>query len=59
MSVFQAMSLEGWVDQMYMLQTTDPVAATAFYVLIVVLGSSCTSNRYVTRCIDTTQWLMT
>ena len=26
------------VDQMYLLQTTDPIAATAFYLLIVVLA---------------------
>ena len=51
MSVFQALSLEGWVDQMYMLQATDPVAATAFYVLLV--RAVCGTRRRIAALLAT------
>ena len=36
-TIFQAVTLEGWVDQMYMLEkTAAPTAAIIFYILIVI-----------------------
>ena len=40
LTIFVAMTLEGWVDVMYMLQdSTSTVAATTFFLLLVLVGS--------------------
>ena len=47
-TIFQAVSLEGWVDQMYMLGvTTDPTTATIYYIAVVVLGAMFIVNLFL------------
>ena len=50
-TIFQAVSLEGWVDQMYMLGvTTDPTTATIYYIAVVVLGAPLVGGGARLRC---------
>jgi len=47
-TIFQAVSLEGWVDQMYMLSvTTNPTMTMLYYVLLVVLGAMFIVNLFL------------
>ena len=40
LTIFVAMTLEGWVDVMYMLQdSTSTVSSTVFFLLLVLIGS--------------------
>lgn len=47
-TIFQAVSLEGWVDQMYMLSVpTNPTLVIGYYVGLVVLGAMFIVNLFL------------
>ena len=52
-TIFQAVTLEGWVDQMYMLEkTASPAATIIFYILIVIVGSQFIVNLFLAVLFD-------
>ena len=52
-TIFQAVSLEGWVDQMYMLSITSvPWLTAAYYVALVVIGAMFITNLFLAVIFD-------
>ena len=52
-TIFQAVSLEGWVDQMYMLEiTTDRTTAVVYYILVVIFGAMFIVNLFLAVMFD-------
>lgn len=47
-TIFQAVSLEGWVDQMYMLErVVEPSLTIAYYISVVVFGAMFIVNLFL------------
>ena len=46
-NVFQAITLEGWTDLMYMLQRPQPFMAVAFFLLVVFFGAFFVINLFL------------
>jgi len=52
-TIFQAVSLEGWVDQMYMLErVVEPHLTIAYYILVVVFGAMFIVNLFLAVIFD-------
>ena len=52
-TIFQAVTLEGWVDQMYMLRrTAGGPAAVLFYLVLVIVGSNFIVNLFLAVLFD-------
>jgi len=53
MTIFQSITLEGWVDVMYFLQDgTSPVLGTVFQIVLVLLGALIVMNLFLAVLAD-------
>ena len=52
-TIFQAVTLEGWVDQMYMLRrTAGETSPVIFYLILVIVGSNFIVNLFLAVLFD-------